>query len=302
MGGLLAGLPVKFYATLGSLHLLSQGDNTGLLLAAAVLSSITGLVAAHALFAPWWTTASIVSLLFGATLLIRVTIMLNTRIRWAGSGVPARSGWSVMAGILLYLMVSAWDVPLYSLELALVLGVTLLLTMPPQVILDRLALTGRRRLDPRGSGHSRNRGYLPILIFVASLLLAYAVFGTSIRTTWSGIDAHEITLLIGPGRTLSFRQLLQNCSATEVGQLGKFERFRPTYWFLRLSESLVCGPQPDNWHACQILLAAVGIAIGWRLLIPPLGYLTSGFLCAYALARMGALTKLFEGKRRYTTG
>ena len=69
---------------------------------------------------------------------------------------------------------------------------------------------------------------------------------------WGLIDDHEIFSLIGPNRYLPFAQILDALSTTEVSASSTLPRFRPTYYILRILESVAWGKDPSLWYGFRI--------------------------------------------------
>jgi hypothetical protein len=96
---------------------------------------------------------------------------------------------------------------------------------------------------------------------------------------WGLIDDHEILLFIGPNAHLPFSRIYEAFSLTELNWNSGQSRYRPSYYFLRVFESVVWGKNPTLWYVTRTIISillGIGIArISIRIAGP---ILSSGFL------------------------
>ncbi len=231
---------------------------------------------------PWWSWFALLIVLFGASLYVLVLIALNSQIAAADSRLPAWAGWSLGCGLLLLVLVPSYDLPSESMQMPLLVAITLLCVLPAWIVHElrgnRATVTG---IAQRTAGIIQQHS--GPLIFLCSLALALGVFGRSIWMDWTMFDDHQIMQFVGPGRGLSFSEMWALLPQTEIGQYGVSLRFRPTYWFLRLLECVLWGARPALWHAFRVLILVLSLSVFWTLLTRCLGWVAAGLLCAYTL-------------------
>jgi uncharacterized membrane protein len=119
------------------------------------------------------------------------------------------------------------------------------------------------------------------LIILFSLLLSLYLFGANFDAALGEIDDHEIVNFLGPDDHISITEFPELLLDTEVGQAGVFPRYRPSYYFLRITEAALWGSNPQIWYAARIIMAATLMAILWYLLDLALGFLPAGLLVFY---------------------
>lgn len=121
--------------------------------------------------------------------------------------------------------------------------------------------------------------WLPILAFIA---LAYYLVGANFSARLGIIDDHEIPLFLGQDGKIAVSEIPQVLAGTEVGKWGEYQRFRPSYYGLRVMEAAVWRDNASGWYAFRFLLLVVSLCLGWLILtnyFPPLiAYLTVFYL------------------------
>jgi hypothetical protein len=130
---------------------------------------------------------------------------------------------------------------------------------------------------------SKLHDYSSLLVLVFCLAMVVSLFGRVTAAKWNINDDHEIMLFLGPDGKLPPSEILKSLSLTEVGALGSVERFRPSYYLLRISECALCGANPACWYTTRLILLWLGLSLIWLLILPRLGWLGGGMLCAYIL-------------------
>lgn len=231
---------------------------------------------------PWWQLPALVLLLWGATLYFVVVPVLHSQIRFPEAYLPAWIGWTLLLAPFFALMFLVWNSSLDDLQLPLVLSLSSFLVAPVYVVIQHLPRQSPARNLAHRAANLVQRHPVAATLACTSILVI-AIFGRSIWTNWAVADDHEILLFVGPGRSLSLAEMFRYLPFTEAGQFGAVQRFRPTYWFLRLLESVVWGANPYYWHAFRVLIMILATAALWRLVSRQLGWLTAGVLCAYTL-------------------
>ena len=111
----------------------------------------------------------------------------------------------------------------------------------------------------------RRLGRAAVLSAVGVLLATYTL-GPLRQAQWSMVDDHEIASFVGPSGTLSFREIPEKLRQTEVGSPGRYPRFRPSYYGLRLIETALWGFDPAPWYRARVILYSVSVLlVGWLL-------------------------------------
>ncbi len=171
---------------------------------------------------------------------------------------------------------------LHDWELALVLALAFLFVLPVGMLAQGslAGLTQRIEASELARKLKRHRRLLALLVLGLLILVLY---GPGLAANWNVIDDHEIIQFLAPDGKMSLHKLFLTLPATEAGKFGVSARFRPTYYTLRLFETLLWGAQPFYWHAFRILILICAIYLAWMLVSPALGWLVSTLLCAYML-------------------
>lgn len=125
--------------------------------------------------------------------------------------------------------------------------------------------------------------YSTLFILLFSLALVVGVFGRVTAAKWHFTDDHEILFFLGPDGKLPPNEIFATFSYTEIGDFGVRERYRPAYYFLRISECAICGANPACWYVIRLILLWLAISLAWRLVLPRLGWIGAGLFCAYIL-------------------
>jgi hypothetical protein len=115
-----------------------------------------------------------------------------------------------------------------------------------------------------------------ILFF--SFLLVYYLFGANLNAKWWFIDDHEIMMFLGEDMNLKVGEIPKTLlEKTEVGDFGSYERFRPSYYTLRLIETSIWGNNPGIWYLSRIIILTLFLSILWYLVWQYTDF-TKGFL------------------------
>lgn len=131
------------------------------------------------------------------------------------------------------------------------------------------------------------RGKLLLLtsIIVFSFLLSIYSFGENFKAKWWYIDDHEIMMFLGEDRRLGINEIPEILmKKTEVGDYGSYERYRPSYYSLRLAETSLWGDNPTLWYFSRILILTSFISILWYLTSKSIGYVKGLFFVTLVLS------------------
>jgi len=141
-----------------------------------------------------------------------------------------------------------------------------------------MAILHLENLDNRGL---RRIKHAAIVLFSTFLILY--IFGKILAAKWGVIDDHEIMYFLGRDSKLYLNEVLSFIKLTEAGHFGMTTRFRPSYYMLRLLETVLWGANPSTWYAFRIGVLILAVSLFWKLLSPRVGWLCGGLLCAYTL-------------------
>lgn len=113
------------------------------------------------------------------------------------------------------------------------------------------------------------RGHTGLQLAIAggvALAIAYPIMSPSLAAGWSIIDDHEIALFLGREQRIGPSRFYELFMASEGGRPGDFSRFRPAYYFARLTETMIWGNHPGVWFGARLAFFAIFLAaIVWTL-------------------------------------
>jgi len=168
------------------------------------------------------------------------------------------------------------------MELALILILILIMALLFFLLRNRFSDQLLTRFE-NNIIHRMLQKYSVLLVLLFSFLIVLGLFGRTLAAEWNVIDDHEIMFFLGPDGKLPPGEVFETLSLTEVGNFGLQERFRPSYYFLRIVECAFCGANPTYWHAARLVFLWLGMSLVWILIAPRLGWLGGGIFCAYIL-------------------
>jgi hypothetical protein len=116
-------------------------------------------------------------------------------------------------------------------------------------------VTAGRLASPR-----LRRWLRPIGLAALGLVFSFANLWPVLRAEWGSQDDHEIALYLGPTQRMGLGGFLHFLAASEAGHPGGSTRYRPSYYFVRLTETLLWGAHPGLWYLARILMFATACA------------------------------------------
>jgi hypothetical protein len=128
------------------------------------------------------------------------------------------------------------------------------------------------------------RGWLPALVIVlGAAAISLALTGRQIcLADWGVVDDHEIFYFLGNKQHLAFSDVVSTIlDKTEIGSLK--ERFRPSYYALRVLESSAWGRNVHLWYGFHAAAFAFFLATIWWVISRFMGLLPSA-LCMIPIA------------------
>jgi hypothetical protein len=116
-------------------------------------------------------------------------------------------------------------------------------------------------------------------IAALSLAISFLLTGKQIwQANWGLIDDHEVFSYLGPRLQLPFSEIWHTLwTTTELGRLP-WERFRPGYYLLKLTETSLLGPNVHLWYLIQTVGFAVFLSSIWWLMRRFAGFWLAGVL------------------------
>jgi hypothetical protein len=130
--------------------------------------------------------------------------------------------------------------------------------------IDQLPLGRRSEAAVAGSNRAVPRWLLTALAAAVLAAVGLVVLRDEFANGFGPIDDHEPLRWMGADGKLSIWDAFPTYfSDTEVGSIGTTTRFRPSYYALRVAQSVVFGSRPGWWYASvYAMYVATGIALG----------------------------------------
>lgn len=95
------------------------------------------------------------------------------------------------------------------------------------------------------------------IILLFSIVFSLFLLGGNLKARWSILDDHEIVGMLGSDQKILLWEIPKNIFQTEVSHWGESVRYRPSYYFLRVTESFLWGGNPQLWYEVRILFLAI---------------------------------------------
>lgn len=106
----------------------------------------------------------------------------------------------------------------------------------------------------------KKRNYCKYVFFsLFSLIFSFFLLRENFRAEWGIIDDHEIAYFLGSDKRISVTEIPHLLSTTEVGQFGKTPRLRPSYYLMRITESMLFKDNPHLWYLVLYLILSLFI-------------------------------------------
>jgi hypothetical protein len=98
------------------------------------------------------------------------------------------------------------------------------------------------------------------LAVTAGIGISLANLWPCLHAQWGPVDDHEIALFLGPDQRLGLGRFGRLFLQSEAGHPGGSGRYRPSYYFVRLVETMLWGAHPERWYLARILMFGVFLA------------------------------------------
>jgi hypothetical protein len=93
------------------------------------------------------------------------------------------------------------------------------------------------------------------LCYLVAFFLPIYFWYPMLGAKWGLIDDHEILNFIGPYSSLPIGNIADTLSSTELAWNSGTSRFRPSYYFLRIFESVVWGKDASLWYGFRMVVS-----------------------------------------------
>lgn len=121
-------------------------------------------------------------------------------------------------------------------------------------------------------GRKISHKILIVTIGVLSILFGSYLFEDNLKAKWWIIDDHEIITIMGKDKKLTLKEFVYAYPKTEAGKPGLSVRYRPSYYFLRLTEMFIWSNQPSLWYLFRLAIPIFMIFVIWMLIGRWIGY------------------------------
>lgn len=101
-----------------------------------------------------------------------------------------------------------------------------------------------------------------MVFFVFGFYLMGDLFGAKLGM----IDDHEIPLFLGTNGVITLAEYPGVLASTEVGEWGNNLRFRPSYYALRILETMLWKDNATLWYFTRYILLVISMWMGWRIM------------------------------------
>ena len=87
-----------------------------------------------------------------------------------------------------------------------------------------------------------------LIIVVASVVITFLLIREDLDARWGLLDDHEIMSFLGSDREATLAEFGPLLMSTEVGRIGTATRFRPSYYSMRIVETIAWGDSARLWY------------------------------------------------------
>ncbi len=109
---------------------------------------------------------------------------------------------------------------------------------------------------------------LVLKIFFFCFALGTSIFftGNNLRAKFGPIDDHEIVNWLGPNHKIKITQIPAILATTELSQYGRYARYRPSYYVLRVGETYLWRDNTSLWYFARLIMFAVFVFLALSLI------------------------------------
>jgi len=118
---------------------------------------------------------------------------------------------------------------------------------------------------------------------MVSIIVVLSLLGENVDAKWGALDDHEIMWFLGDDGKASWSEFPGLLMKTEVANAGYHARFRPSYYIVRVAETILWGDSPRLWYIARLVMFALSFALFWRALSWWIGVLPAVLVVLYCL-------------------
>ncbi len=104
---------------------------------------------------------------------------------------------------------------------------------------------------------------LPIVVFA---VFGYYLMGGLFSAKLGMIDDHEIPYFLGSDGVITLTELPKVIGMTEIGAWGEYLRFRPSYYMLRVIETMLWRDNATMWFVARYVLLVLSMWMAFRIM------------------------------------
>jgi hypothetical protein len=124
--------------------------------------------------------------------------------------------------------------------------------------------------------------YKTFIFIILCFLIPVLIYSQILKIQWGVIDDHEIFYYLGNDKKMSFSEFFPVLlGKTEVGRMGIATRFRPTYYSLRVFETILLGDHVHRWYFVNLIIIIVSAFLLLKILSREIGILNGTLMVAY---------------------
>ena len=105
------------------------------------------------------------------------------------------------------------------------------------------------------------------IIVVVSVVITFLLVRENLDARWGIVDDHEIRLFLGEDHQARLGEFGPLLMSTEIGRIGgTATRFRPSYYSMRIAETIAWGDSPKLWYIARMAMMALSVGLFWQAL------------------------------------
>jgi len=104
---------------------------------------------------------------------------------------------------------------------------------------------------------------IPWIVFA---IFGFYLVGGTMQAKLGLIDDHEIALFLGTDGKIAFNEIPKVIMSTELGLWGKYQRFRPSYYTLRVVEAAVWRDNAMLWYGARYVMLILFMTLTYLIL------------------------------------
>jgi hypothetical protein len=97
-------------------------------------------------------------------------------------------------------------------------------------------------------------------------LFGFYLVGNNFSAKLGLIDDHEIAMFLGSDGQVKISEFIPTVMSTEVGKWGTYLRYRPSYYTLRVLETMLWRDNAMLWYLSRYVMLVVAMWLGWKIM------------------------------------